>query len=128
MNPEEVVKTVPIEVLVKVGAISLAMIIALLTAFAKAIVNQMRKSLAESRDEMKRQAIEGQTEREYDNYLLLRGMQVMGDCQHELIYCVMNGEHNGGLDKASRELEEFRQLSNENLVKKAAKYNIKIEK
>ena len=43
-------------------------------------------------------------------------MQGLGDSEHELIYCVMNGTHNGGLEQAKKELDEFRKLSNENLV------------
>ena len=52
-------------------------------------------------------------------------MQGLGDSEHELIYCVMNGTHNGGLEQANKELDEFRKLSNENLVQKASRWNIK---
>ena len=125
---EEIMKAVPVEVLVAIGAATLAGLVALLTLFAKAIVGQVKKSLQETHEDMKKQNLEGRKEREYDNYLLLRGMQVMGDCEHELIYCVMNGTHNGGLERANKELEEFRQLSNKNLLEKASKWNIKIDK
>ena len=128
MKLEEIMKSVPTEVLIAVGSVTLTVVGALLAIFARAIIGQVKKSLVESREEMKRQNLEGRQEREYDNYLLLRGMQVMGDCEHELIYCVMNGTHNGGLERANAELDKFRQLSNENLVKKAAKWNLKIEK
>ena len=123
MNLEDIMKVVPASVLVAIGAVTLAVITALLSIFAKAIIAQVKKSLSESREEMQRQNLEGRREREYDNYLLLRGMQVMGDCEHELIYCVMHGTHNGGLERANKELDDFRRLSN-----KASKWNLKIDK
>ena len=128
MKLEEIMKVVPPSVLVAIGGVTLTVVGALLTVFAKLILSQFKKSLAENRDEIKRQNLEGRKEREYDNYLLLRGMQVMSDCEHELIYCVIHGEHNGGLEKASKELEDFRTMSNENLVKKAARWNLNIAK
>lgn len=66
-------------------------------------------------------------EREYDNYLTLRGQQVIADNLHELNYAVLNGTHNGGLEKANKELDKYRELVDENVSKKAAKWNIKID-
>ena len=77
-------------------------------------------------DRIKQENKQGREEREYDNYLMLKGLQVMSDCEHELIYCVMHGTHNGGLERANQELEEYRRLSNESLMKKAARWNLKI--
>ena len=71
---------------------------------------------------------EGRKEREYDQYLALRGQQVTNDCLHELIYAVLNGTHNGGLQRANKELEEYRSISDENLAKKASRWTIKIQK
>lgn len=124
MKLEEIMSVVPTEVLVTVGGIAIFLLLALLGLLGKLLIDQIKKSLAETRESVKKQALEGLKEREYDNYLLLKGMQVIGDCEHELIYCVIHGEHNGGLEKASNELENFRKLSNENLVAKAAKYNL----
>ena len=72
--------------------------------------------------------LEGRKERETDLYLSLRGQQVTNDCLHELIYAVINGVHNGGLEKANSELEIYREAMNENLAKKAARWSIKISK
>lgn len=72
--------------------------------------------------------LEDRKEREYDQYLSLRGQQVTNDCLHELIYAVLNGTHNGGLQRANEELESFRQITDENLAKKAARWSIKIQK
>lgn len=79
-------------------------------------------------DRMHHANVERQNELEYDQYLALRGQQVTNDCLHELIYAVLNGTHNGGLEKANSELEAYRTISNENLAKKAAKWSTKIRK
>ena len=71
--------------------------------------------------------VEGRKEREYDNYLTLRGQKVIADNLHELNYAVLNGHHNGGLEIASEELAKYRVLVDENIAKKAAKYNIKLD-
>ena len=72
--------------------------------------------------------MEGRKEREYDQYLALRGQQVTNDCLHELIYAVLNGTHNGGLQRANDELEKYRQITDKNLAEKAARWTIKIQK
>lgn len=72
--------------------------------------------------------LEGRKEREYDQYLALRGQQVTNDCLHELIYAVLNGTHNGGLQKANIELDEYRQITDKNLAEKASRWTIKIQK
>ena len=72
--------------------------------------------------------LEGRKERETDLYLSLRGQQVTNDCLHELMYAVINGTHNGGLEKANHELEIYRAAMDENLAKKAARWSIKISK
>lgn len=66
-------------------------------------------------------------ERERDYYISLRGQQVTCDCLHELNYAVLNGTHNGELEKTNRELDEYRILLNETITKKAAAYNAQIE-
>lgn len=86
------------------------------------------KLLDDQFDRIKAETKANQEEREYDNFMLLWGNQVMGDCLHELIYCVVNGTHNGGLERASENLEKYRQESNRTMTQKAAKYNIKIER
>ena len=109
------------------GVIALGIIVWMLRNAVSTIIYQFRTALKDQHEEMKREAIESQKEREYDNYLLLRGMQVITDLDHELVHCVMTGTHNGGLERANIELEKFRTLSNENLVKKASRWNLKID-
>ena len=72
--------------------------------------------------------LEDRKERETDLYISLRGQQVTNDCLHELIYAVINGTHNGGLQKANTELESYRAIVDENLAQKAARWTIKIQK
>ncbi len=109
------------------GIIALGVVVWVLRNAVTTIINQIRTALQEEREEIRRETLEGQKEREYDNYLLLRGMQVMTDLDHELVHCVMTGTHNGGLERANIELEEFRRISNDNLVKKASKWKLKID-
>ncbi|MBP5782083.1 MAG: hypothetical protein J6W04_00940 [Bacteroidales bacterium] len=109
------------------GIIALGIILWMLKNAVSTIVFQFRQALKDQQEQIRIENLEGRNEREYDYYLLLRGMQVMTDLDHELVHCVMTGTHNGGLEKANAELNKFKQLSNENLVKKAAKWNIKID-
>ena len=66
-------------------------------------------------------------ERERDYYISLRGQQVTCDCLHELNYAVLNGTHNGELEKTNKELDEYRALLNDTIAKKAARWNAQIE-
>ena len=109
------------------GIIALGIIVWMLKRASATITAQFQSALKNQQDEIRRENLAGREEREYDNYLLLRGMQVMTDLDHELVHCVMTGSHNGGLERANAELETFRRLSNENLVKKASKWKLKIE-
>lgn len=79
-------------------------------------------------DRIRASNMEGRKERETDTYLALRGQQVTNDCLHELIYAVINGTHNGSLEKANHELETYRTLMSDNLAQKAARWTIKISK
>lgn len=110
------------------GIIALGVIAWLLKGAVTTIITQFKQALKDQQEQIRIENRNGQAEREYDNYLLLRGMQVITDLDHELVHCVMTGTHNGGLEKAYNELEHFRQLSNENLVKKASRWKLKIEK
>lgn len=67
-------------------------------------------------------------ERESDYYISLRGQQVTCDCLHELNYAVLNGTHNGELEKTNRELDAYRELLNETITRKAAHWNSQIER
>ena len=58
----------------------------------------------------------------------MKGQQITCDCLHELIYAVLNGEHNGGLEQVSQELETYRKENNELIMKKAARYNLNASK
>ena len=124
----EFIKTnVSTDLLVCLGVVGLALIVWFLKKAGTTIISQFEEALKEQQKQIRKENLEGRAEREYDNYLLLRGMQVMTDLDHELVHCVMTGTHNGGLEQANTELEKFRTLSNENLVKKASKWNIKID-
>ena len=101
-----------------------AVIIAAIGWFFKWFV---QKTLTAQFDKMAVINTERQKEREYDQFLAFRGQQVTNDCLHELIYAVLHGTHNGGLEKSNEELEKFRELTNKNLAEKAAKWNIKID-
>lgn len=88
----------------------------------------IQRVLTDQFNRMNQINLKDKEEREYDQYLALRGQQVTNDCLHELIYAVLNGTHNGGLQRANEELEKYRQITDENLSKKAARWNIKIQK
>lgn len=85
----------------------------------------IQKTLTTQFDRMNAANMAEKKEREYDQYLALRGQQVTNDCLHELIYAVINGTHNGGLEKANTELESYRALVDKNITEKAAKWNTK---
>lgn len=121
-------EVVPTSVLVAVGAVALAVLAWLLRTLVNALCTQIKTLLKDQQEAMKKENLRGREEREYDNYLLLKGMQVISDVEHELVYCVIHGEHNGGLEQANAELDEFRQLSKDNLMKKASRWNIKIDR
>lgn len=114
-------KTVDVRIIVGLGGSLLFLIL----WFFKWLI---QKQLNAQFEEFRASNLESRKEREYDQYLALRGQQVTNDCLHELIYAVLNGTHNGGLQRANAELEEFRQISDENLSKKAARWTIKIQK
>ena len=78
-------------------------------------------------DDLNEFQVQGRKEREYDYYLTLKGQKVIADNLHELNYAVINGHHNGGLEEASIETDKFRVLVDENIAKKAARWNIKID-
>ena len=124
----EIMNTLPDWVLIVIGLGAVAVIGWMLRQLIHMFIAQVKQSLKENREAAKKEYQENKHEQEYDMYLLLRGMQVVTDLEHELVYCVINGTHNGTLERANKELDEYRQLSNENLVKKASKWNIKIDK
>jgi len=66
-------------------------------------------------------------EREKDNYITLRGQQVMCDCLHYLNQSVIYGDHKEDLEVTNRELDEYRSLLNRTITEKASRYNISIE-
>lgn len=124
---ETIMNALPQWVWVSIGVCAVAFLGWLVKFLARTLIQQIRLSLKESREAAKKEYVENKREQEYDMYLLLRGMQVVTDLEHELVYCVINGKHNGGLERANKELDEYRHLSNENLVKKASKWNLKID-
>ena len=122
-----IMNALPDWVLISIGVGAIAVLGWLVRQLVHMLVSQIKQSLKESREAAKKEYQENKHEQEYDMYLLLRGMQVVTDLEHELVYCVINGTHNGTLERANKELDQYRQLSNENLVKKASKWNIKID-
>ena len=100
-------------------------LIALAAWFIKWLI---QRALNAQFDRLNAANLEEKKEREYDQYLTLRGQQVTNDCLHELIYAAINGTHNGGLQKANDELEAYRALVDQNLVEKAARWTSKITK
>ena len=108
------------KMLILVGAGILTVVVWFLKWFVQKTLNAQFDKIATINAER-------QKEREYDQFLAFRGQQVTNDCLHELIYAVLHGTHNGGLEKANTELEKFRELTNKNLAEKAAKWNIKID-
>lgn len=107
--------------LLLLGALLFAVLIWFLKWFIQRTLNSQFDKLNTSR-------LEDRKEREHDQYLALRGQQVTNDCLHELIYAVINGTHNGGLQKANDELEAYRSLVDDNLAEKAARWTEKISK
>ena len=100
-----------------------------LIAFAAWFIKWLiQRTLNNQFDRIKAASLEEKKEREFDQYLALRGQQVTNDCLHELIYAAINGTHNGGLQKANDELEAYRALVDQNLVEKAARWTSKITK
>lgn len=73
---------------------------------------------------VERKLDERDREREEDALLSMKGQQIICDCLHEIIYCQVNGTHNGGLETVSRDLEEYRTENRNITLKKAAKYNL----
>ena len=116
-----ILQTIDDRVLIFCG---IALLMAVLWFFKWLIQRQLNAQF----DRMAAVSLEGKKEREYDQYLALRGQQVTNDCLHELIYAVLNGTHNGSLEKANKELEVYRGIMDENLAKKAARWTIKIQK
>jgi hypothetical protein len=123
----EIMNALPDWVLISIGVGAIAVLGWMVRQLVHMLIAQIKQSLKESREAAKKEYQENKHEQEYDMYLLLRGMQVVTDLEHELVYCVINGTHNGTLERANKELDQYRQLSNENLVKKASKWNIKID-
>jgi len=60
-----------------------------------------------------------------DALMQQRGQQVMSDCLHEILRHMITGDHIDDLEAAQRELEAFRDLNRESLMRKAAKYNLR---
>lgn len=105
-------------------AVAIGVLMAILWFFKWLIQRQLNSQY----EKIRAANIEDRKERETDLYLALRGQQVTNDCLHELMYAVINGTHNGGLQKANTELESYRAIMDETLAKKAARWTIKIQK
>lgn len=70
---------------------------------------------------------QNEKEREMDNYITLRGQQVMCDCLHYLSLSALKGDHIEDIEASNRELDEFRTLLNRTIAEKASRYNIIID-
>lgn len=100
----------------------------LVVLIAGTVIKQwFTKFLNKKFDDMHAYQEKSREERAYDNYLSLRGQQVLADNLHELNYAVLHGEHNGGLEKANKELDKYRELTAKNIAEKAARWNIHID-
>ena len=67
-------------------------------------------------------------EREYDNYITMRGQQVTCDCLHHLSMSVLKGDHFEELEAANKELDEYRVMLNKTITEKASRYNVRIDR
>lgn len=105
-------------VLVCIGAATISIFVLFVKWFVQTSLDAQFKKLEEANNEEKK-------ELEQDQYITLKGQQVTNACLHELIYAVINGTHNGCLELANEELNEYRELVDQNLVKKAAKWSSK---
>ncbi len=105
-------------ILICIGAATLSIFVLFIKWFVQTSLDSQFKKLEEANNEEKK-------ELEHDQYIALKGQQVTNTCLHELIYAVINGTHNGSLDLANEELNEYRDLVDQNLVKKAAKWSSK---
>ena len=70
---------------------------------------------------------QNEKERELDNYITLRGQQVMCDCLHYLSLSALKGDHIEDIEASNKELDEFRSLLNKTITEKASRYNIQID-
>jgi hypothetical protein len=104
--------------LICIGAATLGVFIWFIKWFVETTLDSKVKKLEEANLEEKK-------ELEQDQYITLKGQQVTNNCLHELIYAAINGTHNGSLELVNDELNEYRELVDQNLVKKAAKWSSK---
>lgn len=66
-------------------------------------------------------------EREQDNFITMRGQQVICNCLHYLNQSVIHGDHIEELEAGNKELDKYRELLNKTILEKASRHNIKIE-
>lgn len=110
--------------LIWIGSVTVAVVIFVF----KWYLDNLKRSINDRQDRRDEQENAYRKERETDQIHIMRGQQVTCDCLHELIYAVLHGEHNGGLETVGTELENYRTENRDMLLKKAARWNININK
>ena len=100
-------------------------LVAIGSGVVAAVVFIVKWAIEHTMKQVEKRLDERDREREEDALLSMKGQQIICDCLHELIYCQVNGTHNGGLDQVSRELEAYRIENREITLRKAAKYNLR---
>ena len=108
--------------LIYIGSVAVAVVVLIVKLF----FDNLKHSLTNHYDKRVAEETTYRKEREKDQMHIMRGQQVTCDCLHELIYAVLHGEHNGGLETVAHELEDFRSENRNMLLEKAARWNIKI--
>ena len=99
-------------------AVGVGTIGVLLYLFEKAF----NKSLDKHFEKKAREDDEKEREQVMKDEIMMRGLQIMSECDYELLYAVKNGHHNGGLDKCLSDIVEFKEDVNGWMIKRSAKY------
>ena len=105
--------------------ISNTALVAIGAGFVSAVAFLVKWAIERTLRQVDKRLEERDREREEDTVLQMRGQQITCDCLHEIIYCLVNGEHNGGLEQVSKDLEAYRKENKEITLRKAAKYNLR---
>ena len=100
-------------------------LLAIGAGFVAVVVVIVKWAIDRTLRKVDRKLDERDREREEDTLLQMKGQQITCDCLHEIIYCLINGTHNGGLEQVSKDLEEYRRENKESTIRKAAKYNLR---
>lgn len=117
----EQIVTIDAALLTKVGAVTLLAISGIVTFVVELMKRQVNKRL----DKADEDRSEWQKEQVEDAIRALKGQQVMTDSLNVALKHMIYGNHVEDLERAQKELMDFRQESNEAMLRKAAKYNLR---